>query len=171
MSITQYALNLGLLGYVLISNIGTHRISPTRLLLPFGLVVVAGAVFVRHPPIRGNDLTLELVGVAAGVVLGAVAGLLVRVRRDEDGRLVMRAGAAYAALWTGVIGGRVLFAYGAEHWFAASIGAFSSAHRITGADAWTAGFVLMALAMVLTRLAVTVLLAVVHDRSPVAVTS
>jgi len=54
-----------------------------------------------------------------------------------------------------VIGGRMAFAYGADHWFPAAIGRFSIEHEITGADAWTAAFVLIALAMVLTRVVVT----------------
>jgi hypothetical protein len=49
----------------------------------------------------------------------------------------------------------MLFAYGADHWYSRQIGEFSMTHQITGADAWTAAFVLMALAMVVTRVAVT----------------
>jgi hypothetical protein len=79
----------------------------------------------------------------------------VRVRRDRSGGLVTRAGTAYAALWVLVIGGRMAFAYGADHWFPVAIGRFSITHRITGADAWTAAFVLMALTMVLVRVLVT----------------
>jgi hypothetical protein len=49
----------------------------------------------------------------------------------------------------------MLFAYGADHWFSAGIGQFSRQHQISGAGAWTAAFVLMALAMVVVRLLVT----------------
>jgi hypothetical protein len=88
-------------------------------------------------------------------VLGLVAAALVHVERDSRGRLVMRAGVAYAALWIAVIGGRCAFAYGADHWFPRAIGEFSMRHSITGADAWTAAFILMALAMVVVRVAAT----------------
>ena len=118
------------------------------------LVAVAGAVFLNDPPTAGNDVRLEMVGVAAGAVLGVLAGLLVRVRL-VGGRVLATAGATYAALWVAVIGGRMLFAYGADHWFAQRIGLFSYHHQITGADAWTAAFVGMALAMVMTRVLVT----------------
>ncbi len=155
MSAAQYALNLGLLAYILASNLGTHRLTRGRLLLPVVLVAVAAGVFLRAVPTLGNDLVLELIGALAGVGLGLLAGLLVRVGPASDGRLVMTAGATYAVLWGTVIGGRVLFAYGADHWYARQIGLFSYRHQITGADAWTAGFVLMALAMVLTRVLVT----------------
>lgn len=168
MSAGQYALNLGLLAYILISNVGTHEVTRRRLLLPVVLVAVAAAVFLNDPPTAGNDLDLELVGVGAGVALGLVAGLLVRVRRVA-GRVMMSAGATYAVLWVLVIGGRMLFAYGADHWFAQRIGLFSYHHQITGADAWTAAFVAMALAMVLTRVLVTGTRSVLAEREAMAV--
>jgi hypothetical protein len=82
---------------------------------------------------------------------------------------VMRAGSAYAALWVAVIGGRMLFAYGADHWFPVAIGRFSMTHQITGADAWTAAFVLMALSMVIARVAASGLLAARAAHRPAAV--
>lgn len=165
MSAAQYALNLGLLAYILISNLGTHIVTRHRLLLPVVLVAIAGAVFLNDVPTLGNDTSIELVGAATGVVLGLVAGLLVRVRvRPEGGRVLMTAGSAYAALWVAVIGGRMLFAYGAERWFSQRIALFSYEHQITGADAWTAAFVMMALAMVLTRVVVTWAMTLVAQR-------
>jgi hypothetical protein len=155
MSTTQYLLNAGLLAFVLWANLGTRSVTRARFTLPLLLVAVAAGVFLRDVPTAGHDLTLELAGVAAGAVLGLVAAALVRVDRDRAGRLVMRAGAAYAGVWIAVIGGRCTFAYGAEHWFGRAIGEFSMTHRITGSDAWTAAFVLMALAMVVTRVAAT----------------
>ncbi len=157
MSTTQYLLNAGLLAFVLWANLGTRTVSRTRFTLPLLLVAVAGAVFLRDIPTAGHDVGLEVTGAAAGGLLGLVAAALVRVQRDAAGRLVMRAGTAYAALWVAVIGGRCVFAYGAQHWFPAAIGRFSMSHQITGADAWTAAFVLMALAMVVVRVAATAL--------------
>ena len=155
MSTTQYLLNAGLLAFVLWANLGTRAVTRSRFTLPLLLVAVAAAVFLRDVPTAGHDLGLELAGIAAGALLGLVAAALVRVHRDATGRLVMRAGAAYAVLWVAVIGGRCAFAYGADHWFPAAIGRFSMTHQITGADAWTAAFILMALAMVVVRVAVT----------------
>lgn len=155
MSSAQYALNVGLLVYILASNLGTHRLSRGRLSLPVALVGVAAWLFLRDVPTLGNDVQLELVGAGAGALLGVIAGLLVKVRRDGTGAVVMSAGSAYAVLWVAVIGGRIAFAYGAEHWFPTAIGRFSMDHQITGADAWTAAFVLMALMMVLVRVTVT----------------
>ncbi len=156
MSTAEYVLNLGLLVYILGANLGTRRLTPGRSLLPLALVAGGAAVFLRHLPAAGNDTTLELIGALSGVALGVLAGLLVRVRPDERRRgLVTTAGVGYAALWVVVIGARIVFAYGADHWFGPRIGQFSFEHRISGPDAWVAAFVLMALAMVSTRVLTT----------------
>lgn len=154
MTVDQYLLNLGLLAFVLISNLGARKASRTRLLLPVAIAAVCAAVFLRDVPTAGNDVTLDLIGIAAGTGLGVAAGLLVRVERRE-GTTVLRAGWAYAVLWTLVIGGRMLFAYGADHWFGAQIARFSMSAQITGASAWTAALILMALVMVVARVAST----------------
>jgi hypothetical protein len=151
MSTSQYLLNLGLLAFVLVTNLGTRTLTPRRVLLPVAVVAVAGYAYLRDLPTLGNDTRLELAGLTVGAVLGVVAALLVDVRRGPDGSVVTTAGAAFAGLWVVVIGGRMLFAYGADHWFGGAIGRFSRIHEITGAGAWTAAFVLMALAMVVTR--------------------
>lgn len=154
MSTSQYALNVGLLVYILATNLGTHRLTRARLLMPLALIAVAGAYFLGDVPTAGNDVQLEVLGALTGAALGVLAGVLVKVDRTPAGT-VTQAGTLYAALWVAVIGGRVAFAYGAQHWFSRDIGQFSITHQITGADAWTAAFVLMALVMVLTRVLVT----------------
>ncbi len=167
MTTTMYLLNLGLLAFVLRANLGVRSVTTGRLLLPLALVAAAAAVFLRDVPTAGNDVSLEFAGAATGLVLGIVAGALVRVRPDRSGDLTMHAGAAYAALWVAVIGGRMLFAYGADHWFPAAIGRFSMVHQITGADAWTAAFILLSLAMVTARVATSAAaIAVARRRRP-----
>jgi hypothetical protein len=74
MSSARYALNLGLLVYILGSNLGTRRLAATRLLLPVALVGVAAWLLLRDLPTAGNDVRLELVGTATGALLGVVAG-------------------------------------------------------------------------------------------------
>jgi hypothetical protein len=155
MTTTQLALNAALLLFVLGTNLGTRVVTARRLVLPLVLVVVAGAAFLRDVPTIGGDLGLEIAGTVTGALLGLAAAYLMRVRRAATGEIVTRAGLAYAALWVAVVGGRVAFAYSAEGWAARPVVEFSVAHRITGADAWTAMFVLMALAMVVTRVAAT----------------
>ncbi|MGZ6269532.1 MAG: hypothetical protein ACXWMU_03035, partial [Candidatus Limnocylindrales bacterium] len=84
------------------------------------------------------------------------------------GRIVVTAGAAFAGLWIAVIGGRIAFAEWATGAGARAVGQFSRDNLITGADAWTAAFVLMALAMVLGRLLTTGAWAVASRRRLVA---
>lgn len=151
MSSDQYLLNVALLGYILWSNLGTRVVTGRRFLIPLVIVAVAGTGYLRHLPALGNDRRLEMAGIVAGVVFGVIAASQVRAGRNAEGRVTTTAGAGFAALWILVIGGRMLFAYGAQHWFASAMTTFSIQHRISGADAWTAAFVLMALAMLATR--------------------
>ncbi|MEJ8650244.1 hypothetical protein WKI65_19610 [Streptomyces sp. MS1.AVA.3] len=51
---------------------------------------------------------------------------------------------------------RVLFAYGAEHWFTEGLIRFSIENQLSGPDVYANAFVFMSLAMVLTRTAVLV---------------
>ncbi len=69
-------------------------------------------------------------------------------------------GPGAAAVWIAAIGSRLLFAYGASHWFAPEVASFSRSAGIDSSAAYTAAFVIMALAMVLTRVAVTAFRAV-----------
>ena len=170
MSTAQWILNGVLLAWVLLRNLGERRLRPGLFVVPLLVVAVSAATFLRDLPTAGNDLTLELVGATVGLVLGALATALTRLSR-RDGDLVVTAGVAFAALWVAVIGGRVLFAQWATHSGAATVGEFSMRHQITGADAWTAAFVLMALAMVLGRLATTAAWAASRRRRPVALPS
>lgn len=154
MTTTEYLLNIGILALVLATNLGTRTLTWRRLMIPVVLVALAGGSFLRRMPTVGHDLELELAGLSSGVLLGVLAALLVRVGRVGD-RVATSAGAGFAALWIVVIGGRMLFAYGAQHWYGAALGTFSRAHQITGSGAWAAAFVLMALAMVISRVLVT----------------
>ncbi|MGZ4774568.1 MAG: hypothetical protein ACXVYW_04600 [Oryzihumus sp.] len=154
MSTTQWILNLGLLAWVLLRNLGSHRVTRGTSLVPAVIVLVVGGVFLQDVPSAGNDTGLELIGLAGGAVLGVVAAALTRVRREGQ-EVVVRAGVAFAALWVVVIGGRVAFAEWATGAGSRTVGEFSMRHLITGADAWTVAFVLMALAMVTVRMVVT----------------
>jgi hypothetical protein len=154
MSTTQWILNCTLLGWVLLRNLGTHPVTRSTYLTPLAVVAVAAAVFLRHLPTAGHDVTLEIVGLAAGVGFGVLSTALTRIRTTASGA-VIRAGLGFAALWVVVIGGRIAFAEWANGPGGRTIGAFSLRHQITGADALTAAFVLMALAMVAARLLCT----------------
>jgi hypothetical protein len=63
------------------------------------------------------------------------------------------AGMGYAAVWVTAFGGRLAFAYAAQHGLSNQVRQFSIDHALT-AGGWTAAFVLMALTMVLARTAI-----------------
>jgi hypothetical protein len=152
---TIYLLSLGILAFVLKTGLGTRELNRRRFTLPLAIVAVAGVLYLRSIPTSAGDVKLITVIGAAGVLLGLVAGALMKVRVTEDGSLVTVAGTSYAAVWIAAIGSRLLFAYGASHWFAPEIASFSRNAGIDSSAAYTAAFVIMALAMVLARVAVT----------------
>ncbi len=154
MSIVQYLLNAALLALVLGTNLGRRAATTRRLLLPVALAGVAAVALLRSVPTPGNDVQLETIGVAAGLAAGALAGAVMKVNRAGT-RACAVAGSAYATIWIVAIGGRMLFAVAATGPLATQVGQFSTSHLITGADAWTTAFVMMALSMVLARIAVT----------------
>ncbi len=169
MTTAQWILNLALLGWVLSRNLGTRRLTLATLLPPFAIVGAAALAFLRDTPTAGHDMRLELVGAAAGLLLGLLAAALTSVHPAPSGTgLSVSAGAAFAALWLLVIGGRIAFAEWATHSGARAVGEFSIRHQITGADAWTAAFVLMAVAMVVARYAATAAMAARARRAPTA---
>ncbi len=156
MTTGELLLNLGVLAFVLATGLGNRALTRRRFRLPILLVVVVGIIFLRSVPTAGNDIALDVILGLAGVAFGALAGVLMAVGPDgADGALVTKAGAAYAVLWIAVIGGRILFAYGSDHWFAHQIVTFSRQNALSGTSAWTAAFVIMAIAMVAARVAMT----------------
>lgn len=160
MTTTDLLVNLGILAFVLGTGLGTRELNRRRFRLPLIVVAVVGALYLRSIPTSTADIGLITVLGVAGVLLGLASGLLMKVRRTENGSLVTVAGSPYAAVWIAVIGGRLLFAYGASDWFARQIADFSRSLGIDGSAAYTSAFVIMALAMVMARVAVTAFLAV-----------
>lgn len=151
MTTPEIALNLGLLVVLILSQFGERTWTLARIALPLVIVVGAGAYYLPGTPLGGGDGRLELSGVLAGAALGLLAAACVALRRANDGRVLMQAGWAYALVWVVAIGGRMAFAWAATGPMAQQIGRFSYEHQITGAAAWRAAFVLMALAMVIAR--------------------
>lgn len=157
MTTEQWILNLGLLVFILGSNLGTRTVSRRRLALPLVLAALAGVLLLPGTPALGNDTALAAIGAGAGIALGVVAGIFMAVERRSDGSIVSRAGAAYALLWILVIGGRIGFAESATGWASGAVRDFSISNHISGGAAWTAAFVVMALAMVGSRVLTTAL--------------
>ncbi|OPF74084.1 hypothetical protein VT50_0227420 [Streptomyces antioxidans] len=140
---------------ILATDIGRRRITTMRMVRSVIAVAVVIAIFVESFPTKGNDISLQLVGVGTGVICGLIAGVLLPAYKDAtSGELYTIGGIGYALVWIVLSGGRILFAYGAEHWFTMDLIKFSIDYKISGQDTYANAFVFMSLAMVLTRTAV-----------------
>jgi hypothetical protein len=144
--------NVFVLAAVLEADLGSHRkIGKFRLLRPILVAAAIVPLFLDKPVTHGGGLAVELAGAAAGVAGGLIALVQMRVYRSTlTGKPVSAAAAGYALFWTGVIGARALFSYGASHWFASELGGWLAASSIPAA-AITDGLIFMAVAMILTR--------------------
>ena len=150
---TAYIVN-AILVLLVVRQILWHRMDLRALAVPVLAVGAAAVFFLNSVPTGGNDLLLEAACVAAGVVMGCLAGLFTHLRRDTGGRVWGHAGWVSASLWVTGMGARMAFVFAATHGLGPAIGRFSAAHDITSSKAWVAALVMMALADVLTRLAV-----------------
>jgi hypothetical protein len=145
-------INAVVLTAVLEADLGGHRrIGKLRILRPLLMAATIVPIYLTALATAGTGLTLEIVGAVAGLLLGLVATSAMTVYRSpKTGQPVSRAGLAYAAIWTIVIGARASFSYGANHWFGRQLGTWMGHHSVT-ADDITNALILMAVAMVLTR--------------------
>jgi len=152
----MYLIN-ALLILLVVRQIREHQLDSRALAVPVLAVAAAAVMFLHAVPGGGTDLALDLACVSAGAVMGAIGGLATRLRPGPGGRPLGRAGVLAASMWIAGTGARMAFSFAATHGAGPAIAAFSVAHHITGSAAWTAALVMMALADVLTRLAVVYL--------------
>ncbi len=153
MTVTDYVLDLALIGIVLVQIRG-RRLTVHSLLLPVVIVAWVAHTYLSSVPTAGNDLLLVGLCTGVGVALGSAAGLLTRITPGASGAPVARAGAAAAALWVLGVGLRFAFQEYATHGGDRAIANFSAAHAITSGQAWVAALVLMAIGEALARTAV-----------------
>jgi hypothetical protein len=148
-------INAVVLAVVFESDLGPHRkITRFRVLRPLITSLLIVPFFIKGAAGSGTGLALEAILTVAGLLLALLAMSQMKVYLSpETGRPVTRAGLAYALVWTVVIGARVAFSYGSEHWFAAPLGRWLVSHHVTG-DTLTDALIFMAVAMVLTRVGV-----------------
>ena len=139
---------------LVVRQIREHQLDARAMAVPVLAVAAAAVMFLHAVPGGGSDLALDLACISAGAAMGAVGGLATRLRLSAGGRPLGRAGVLAAGMWIAGVGARMVFYFAATHGAGPAIARFSIAHHITGSAAWTAALVMMALADVLTRLAV-----------------
>ena len=152
-----WILNLIVLGAVLEADLGRRKIGWFRVLRPLLTAILICPLFLDSVPTNSHDVALQAVGIGVGVLLGLAAHLFISVgygpvksRRGTRDRAVSRAGSGYAAFWTVIYGGRLLFIYGTLHWFSVPLGQFMAAHQLSAAGL-TDALIFMAVAMALAR--------------------
>ncbi|HEX4429577.1 MAG TPA: hypothetical protein VHZ96_09935 [Frankiaceae bacterium] len=154
MSFTDWVIDLALIAIVL-RQIRWNRVDLRFILLPLGLVAWAATSYLKAIPTAGNDLVLIGVLTAIGFTFGGLSALASDVRA-EAGAAYVRARGLAVGLWIAGVGSRIAFSLYAQNGGGSSVTHFSAAHHITTIAAWTDGLVLMALAEVITRLAILV---------------
>jgi hypothetical protein len=101
---------------VLISDLGTRRVGPFRLIRPFIAAAAVVPFYLKGVVTSGHGLLLEVAGVVAGLALGVLAAGCMRVSRDRaTGAVISHAGTWYAAIWIVVAVAWLLFGHGANH--------------------------------------------------------
>ena len=151
-----YLIN-ALLVLLVVRQIREHQLDLRALAVPVLAVGAAAVMFLHSVPGGGSDIALDLLCLSAGAAMGAIGGLATHLRAGAGGRPLGRAGVLAAGMWIAGVGARMVFYFAATHGAGPAIARFSVAHHITGPGAWTAALVMMALADVLTRLAVVYL--------------
>ena len=153
MNATGYIIS-SILVLLVLRQIRETRLDLVSLVLPVVLVGAAAAYYLHSVPTAGHDVLLDVTLGSVGLALGALCALATRLRRGPDGAALAKAGVIAAVLWVAGIGARMAFSLWSGHGGAPHIASFSIAHQITGASAWVAALVIMALAEVLARLSI-----------------
>lgn len=152
MSTSTWIINLVVFGVLMEANLGHRKIGWFRVVRPLLTSASVVTLFLTNVPTSGHNPALQAVAVAVGVLLGLGSHLFMSVRFDpqkgRSGRGVSRAGVGYAAFWAVIFAARLVFIYGSEHWFTASLGRFMVTHQLSLAGL-TDALIFMALAMAL----------------------
>jgi hypothetical protein len=137
------------------TDLGRRPVTIARLLRPLIGAAVVIPFFVSfsfgRSQASGTGLRIEVAGAAAGLALGVLMALLMRVSWDPQARRAQStAGLPYAAAWLTITLARLGFAYGAGHWFSLQLGSWMAASDVSVA-ALTDSLVFFSIAVLLGR--------------------
>jgi len=151
MNAKDVALNFGIPLYMIAIQLGTRPVKFFSLIRTLPTIIGIGIFILVSIPRGGNDLAVHVCGVLIGGLLGAIAGLFIRVRTASSGKLLMTAGLGYASIWLGVAVARFMFAYLSTHGLHRQIADFTRTLHVTGKPAISAFFILLSVTMALAR--------------------
>jgi hypothetical protein len=150
MTTTDYLIDSALVLLVLL-QIKERKLSTQAIVRPVVIVAVAVANYFHNIPTAGNDLVLISALALTGLTIGVASALTVRMRRDDRGEVLARAGWASACFWVLGMGSRFAFLIWITHGGSSAIVSFSASHSITSGAAWTDALLGMAVLEVLGR--------------------
>ena len=137
---------------VMLTQYGRRAYNLHSLIRPLLMSAGFGYFYVKGAPTSTADIVVYAVGAGIGVALGVVSYLLTRVEREPSGVVKTVTGYGFVGVWLLAVAVRITFIALAEHnaTFRLHLGTFMAGHGIVEA-AIAPFFVLMALAMVLSR--------------------
>lgn len=143
MTFTDYLID-SLLVLVVLVQIRERELTVRMLVLPFLIAGAAVALYLDGVPTAGNDLVLVAALGLTGGLIGLASGRTVLMRLGTNGAVLARSGWSSAVFWVLGMGSRFAFIFWMTHGGHQAIAGFSATHAITGAGAWTAALLAMA---------------------------
>src|SRR5580693_9260374 len=143
MTTTDYLID-SILVLLVLFQIKERTLTNRQLIRPLVILGIAVANYLHGIPTQGNDLVLVGVLAVVGGAIGIASGVTVILHRQADGTVTFRSGWLSGIFWVLGMGSRFGFAYWSTHGGIHSIAQFSANHQITGAEAWTAALLAMA---------------------------
>jgi hypothetical protein len=151
---SAYWLNLIVLAAVLQSDIGRHRVTWFRVLRPAVTALILVPFFFKGASGSGNGLALEIAGTVVGLLLGYLASLPMSFEWDPaKQRAYSRGGWAFFLAWAALTGAKLLYSYGAIHWYGHAMGRLMYQNHISE-EALRAAFIFLSIASAISRVGV-----------------
>jgi hypothetical protein len=152
MTITDYLIN-AMFVLIVVRQARERDLDLRSALVPLAVLAFVATIYIHSIPTAGNDLVLIGLLTSVGLGLGVASGLATHVRNGEHGVAVARVGWLAGLLLVFGITARLVFEFAVTHGAHHAVVSFSIAHHITAA-AWPVALVAMALAEVITRIAI-----------------
>ncbi|OCT16016.1 hypothetical protein A8709_10385 [Paenibacillus pectinilyticus] len=131
------------------TQMGRRAFTTRRIFMPFIVSIIMGQQYLHGIPMSGSNLGALGLCLLVGIVFGGLLLAATTVERDASGVVYTKAGLPYLVIWVLELGSRVAFAYYARS-HQQQVGHFLLSHHLSP-DVIGSGFMLMTIAMLLTR--------------------